>query len=243
LSRYNPHRNIGPIITAAEHWKTTAFLGGGSALGTGQVWTADNIAALEEFFVENPKSGKANFMSKLEEQLRPAPEGAKLLAAEMLWFMLLCPSNIAPKTKRETVLTAWAWSDTAPPSTEPWLTDEVLLGIGSGGVAYNTERWRELVFFIRLTRAFHELDHSRQKEVLADSSALSVWLEEIRGVDRRQFRHMLLYLLFPDESEPMFGGADRQRVLTAFDGVSARDVRKMSALDVSRSIAAIRRRV
>jgi len=125
--------------------------------GGGSVWSDTNVDALNEFFVENLDYGEGNFISKLKSQLEPAPPDAKKLAAEMLWFMLLCPSNIGAENKRQTVFTVWDWSGAERPLADPWLRDDVLRGVGSAGTAFNTQRWRELVFFIRFMRSFRSL--------------------------------------------------------------------------------------
>jgi 5-methylcytosine-specific restriction protein B len=44
----------------------------------------------------------------------------KQLAAEMLWILLLFPSNISGKKKRETVLEIWSWSG-KPLDNQHWL--------------------------------------------------------------------------------------------------------------------------
>ena len=211
-------------------------------LGSGPVWSDANLAALNEFFVQNLDYGEGNFMSKLHSQLAPAPPDAKRLAAEMLWFMLLSPSNIGPDNKRQTVFNVWDWSSTERPAIEPWLTDDVLQGVGSGGTAYNTHRWRELVFFIEFMRAFRSLDEPQRARVLQDGWLLAEWMQEVPEADTRQLRHMILFLLFPDNFDRIFGRSDRRRLLLAFTDLSKRQIAKMSALDVSKEIQRVRRR-
>lgn len=241
MSRYHPQWDLQPIFDAAEHWKTAALTGGQSVLATGPVWTKENVAALNEYFVENLDYGEGNFMSKLQAQLENAPVGAKQLAAEMLWLMLLCPSNIGADNKRDTVLTIWDWSGVPRPTDVPWLTDEVLRGVGSGGTAFNTHRWRELVFFIRFTQAFLNLDDQKQDALLTDGWALAKWIEDVPDADSRQLRHMILYLLFPDEFDRIFGRSDRRKLLLAFTNLTRSQIAKMSAYEVSETIQNIRR--
>src|SRR5712671_205187 len=120
MSRYHPNRDTKPIFEAAEHWRQQALESQGSVLGTGEVWSNANVASLKHYFVENPDEGEGTFLAKLERQLLPADKGTKQLAAEMSWFMLLCPSNITPRNKRETTQTIWSWSGTSLPDNSPW---------------------------------------------------------------------------------------------------------------------------
>ena len=75
---------------------------------------------------------------------------AKQLAAEILWFLLLFPSNIGGAKKRQNVLEVWSWSGESLNSSHPML---VLLdhGIGSAGQAFNQRRDLEIAFAIRLS--------------------------------------------------------------------------------------------
>src|ERR1017187_164210 len=148
MSRYHPNPDINPIFKAAERWRQQALESQGSVLGTGDVWSNTNVLSLKHNFVDNLDEGEGTFLEKLERQLSPADSGTKQLAAEMNWFMLLCPSSISARNKRETVRTIWSWSGMPLPEDSPWLSDEVLAGIGSAGTAFNTQRWRELRFFI-----------------------------------------------------------------------------------------------
>ncbi len=241
MSRFHPDWNIEPILEAADHWKQNALLGDGSVFSDAALWTDDNLDALQKYFVENLDYGEGNFMSKLQGQIQQTKPEVKQLMAEMLWFMLLCPSNIGPDNKRETVAAIWAWSGTPMPSGSNYLADDVLRGIGSGGIAYNTQRWREVVFFITFMRAFCALEDSVRAELLEDGWQFAEWIGTVPDADVRQLRHMVLYLLFPDSFERIFGRIDRRKLLTAFTDLTGPQIRSLSALETSREIQKIRR--
>ena len=240
MSTYVPDKEIGPIIEAAQHWKHEGLLKQGSIFEDQSIWTDDNLSALQTYFVENLDYGKGNFMGKLQAQLQPAPAGAKKLMAEMLWVMLLCPSNIGPQNKRETVSDIWRWSGEEIPTNTRWLSDKVLLGIGSAGTAFNTHRWREVVFFIAFMRAFRELTPEKRNSLLTDGWAFSEWMESVPESDNRQLRHMILYLLFPDQFDRIFGRSHRRKLVRAFTGKSDAEVRSLSAHELSHEIQDIR---
>jgi len=94
MARYCGIRTPGPILAIAEQWKQKCLLDGGSIFTDQSIWTPENVAHLETYFVNNLDYGEGNFLTKLESQLTEAPAAAKLLCAEMMWVMLLCLSNM-----------------------------------------------------------------------------------------------------------------------------------------------------
>ena len=66
----------------------------GPFFADGDLWTANNIDALEQYFVQNPQPGKTSFMEKFRTQLDPAaPPPVRQLAAEMLWICCCFPAK------------------------------------------------------------------------------------------------------------------------------------------------------
>ena len=241
MSRYCAEHDSGKIFQAAEHWRRNVLEADGSVFGSQSLWHLQNFEALDQHFVKNYDAGEGNFLTKFEKQLAPTEPGVKQLAAEILWVMFLCPSNITPETKRENIETIWKWSGEPLPDNLPWLSDEYLGGVGSAGTGYNTNRFRELAYFIRLMIAFKKLSDAERQRLLADGWGLDEWLEEIPENDARQFRHMLLFLLFPDDFERIFGGSDRVRIVSSFTGKSNAQVKAKSPREIDIELLAIRR--
>lgn len=240
MSRFCGEVNTAPILGAAERWREVALLGEGSVLTDKRVWTAAGLDALDQHFVQNLDEGEGTFLEKLQHQLAESPPQAKQLAAEMMWLMYLCPSGTRPSHKRKVLEEIWAWSKEPFPKNSPMLVDSVLSGIGSAGTAYNVQQWRELVFVIRFTRAFRGLSLDERKRKLNDGWAFAEWLKEIPDWEARQFRHMLLYLLFPDQFERIFGQTDRKRIVETF---TDRDADDLDAVEIDRSLAEIRKKL
>jgi len=241
MSRYINEINSDRILDAASHWRDVALLGGGSVFSDKRLWSAENFNALRQFFVERPDVGQGTFLGKLQEQLTPTSTGSKQLAAEIMWLMYLCPSSITPRHKQDVVRTLWSWSGEAFPTATRWLDDSVLTGIGSAGPGFNQNQWRELAFVINFMLAFRRLDKSQQTKLLADPWAFAEWLKIVPEWEARQFRHMLLYLLFPDEFERIFGQRDRKAVVCAFSDLDARAVNALDAVTLDRKLREIRR--
>ena len=152
----------------------------------------------------------------------------------------LCPSNIGADKKREGIQTIWDWSGSELDLVHPLLGDDVLGGIGSGGTGYNTNRWRELVYVIRLMKRYLNEDESDRARLLGDGWALAEWLEDLPENRSRQFRHMLLFLLDPDHFERIFGGTDRRQIVSSFLGLSRAEAGKLTPLEIDRRLYEIR---
>src|SRR3989344_327151 len=105
--------------------------------------------------------------------------------------------------------------------------DVALLDEGPG---FNQNQWRELTFVINFMLAFRKLDKAEQGKLLADPWAFAEWLKSIPEWETRQFRHMLLFLLFPDDFERIFGQRDRKAVVRAFSGLDARAINALDAV-------------
>jgi len=99
------------------------------------------VEEAREAFVDHPDLGSDPFMVKLGRQMEGHSPGAKQLMAEMLWALLLFPSNMRAMRKRAVVTEAWGWSGQALLPTHALLADDVLVGIGSGGTAFHSLRY------------------------------------------------------------------------------------------------------
>ena len=240
MSRYCGDKNSEPILQAADHWQQRALVRDGSVFSDETLWRVEHLEALERHVVNQPDVGKGTFFEKLQGQLAPTEPEAKQLAAEMLWVMFLCPSNVTAATKREGVRRVWSWSEQILPENSNLLSDEVLGGIGSAGTSYNTNRWRELAFFIRVMLAFKRASAPECEQLLSDGWALAGWLGNIPQANSRQLRPMILFLLFPDHFERIFGGTHRKEIVRAFTNRSRSQVKAMSALEIDRELHEIR---
>ena len=91
-------------------------------------------------------------------------------------------------------------------------------GVAHPGTAYQTHRWRELVFFIDFLLRWTESPAKDRANLLANPWDFSDWLDTVEGAPNRQLPHVLFFLLFPDEFEPITSRGHKQRIITAFAG-------------------------
>ena len=238
MSRYNIEKLI---LDAGERWKKVALQSDGAVFAQEPVWTLPYLQDLKQHFIDQPDEGDGDFFDKLKRQLDPAKSEVKQLAAEMLWFMYLCPSpdQIKASTKIGQIRRVWGWSDESFPENN-WVSDVVLGGVGSGGPSFISNRQRELVFFIHMVTAFKSLAGPKRSGLLSDGWKFAQWLENIPECNSRQLRHMIVFLLFPDNFDHIFGGTHRCMIVQKFTGKTDTEVKKMSALEIDRALFDIR---
>jgi len=239
MSRYCGNKNTAPPINAAQDWLDRCIVQRKSIFTDEAIWTLENIRSLDENFTNSLDEGDGNFIEKLEACLSETEGPVKKLVAEMTWFMVLCLSNAGVITKRKSIGKIWAWSGEEIDMDSPYLSDQTLLGIGSGGPSYNVNRWRELVYFIQLVIRMFEYEGDI-KTIFSDAWGCAEWADETDGYGHRQFRYMLLFLLFPDQYERIFSRSERKKIIRGFLGRTPKEIRKMTELDIDKAIHKIR---
>lgn len=228
------------MLNAFGVWKETCFLADGSLFSDKSVWTSKHLDELDTYFIKKPDTSSRSFFDKLESQLSECQPGTHCLAAETLWLLYLCPGNIGQAKKRENISKVWQWSGESWNDDHPFLTDEVLHGVGSSGTSFNTNFWRELVFAIALARKFKSLPAAEQQSLTTECWQMSDWIEEIPESANRQFRHMFLYLWFPDQIERVFSIGNKQSIIKALSQAKATE---LSRTQVDQEIFDIRSRM
>lgn len=233
MSRFYP-TGATKVLAAVQNWRDVALLGGNSIYTADDVWSTANIETFDRVFTQNPDETDRPFSAKLQDQLSACSSSVKQLAAEVLWLLLLCPSNISSDRKRENIRTIWELSQSPYPADSEWLADQVLSGIGSAGPGYSNHRPRELTFCLNFLLSFRQLSQNQQAQLLAQPWEFADWLQSVPDARARQFRHMILHLLFPDEFERVFSAGDRKAIAERFAGISPSETSKMSAVELDR---------
>lgn len=240
MSRFCGERDSGPLHQAGITWRAQSLYQGRSVFSDKPLWSVDNIATIEQYFSNNPDEGSGDFFDKLEGQLEPCAPEVKQLAAEMLWLLLLAVSNISADKKRTSIQRVWSWSGDVLPDDHPLLSDATLAGVGSGGTAFNTSRWRELAYLIAVTKQALALPLAERQATFDDFEQLGHWLTRIPDNEKRQFRHMLLFMLHPDQAERIFSNGDRWKIISKFTGKSVKTVRQLSSAQLDQMLLSIR---
>ena len=228
MARFINKRDLSPVIDTFRKWIERCLIENGSIFSDSALWTPEIVNEVRRAFVEHPDAGEDNFITKLKGQMKNTSPAAQQLMAEMLWALLLFPSNIKDETKRQHVRAIWALSGQQLPENLPSLDDGVLVGIGSGGPGFNNHRWREMVFLIELTGALKQRSTDERRQILSDYDAFMDWIDTVPQDGFRQFRLMLRYFAFPDRVERMSSNRDRRTILEAFRVAPVKETKKWS---------------
>ena len=179
VARQFAKRSISKVLAAADQWIRTCLIEDRSMFSAEPRWTVSLVAELIGAFVEHPDYGDEDFMTKLNGQMKGASPPAQQLMAEMLWALLLFPSNMKARNKRIQVREIWALSGQHIPDHHPLLDDDVLAGIGSGGQGFNNYRPDELAYLISLVRDLKKRNNSERQQILTDYDAFFSWIDSV----------------------------------------------------------------
>jgi 5-methylcytosine-specific restriction protein B len=138
-----------PTLGAATDWINRCLIEDGSMFSE-RLWEQSTATEVQRAFDDHPDFGDDDFMTKLRGQMKSASPSAQRLMAEMLWALLLFPSNIKARTKRQQVRDIWSLSREQLAETNAYLSDGVLAGIGSGGPGFNNYLPDETSFLIAI---------------------------------------------------------------------------------------------
>ncbi len=240
MARRTNKDDLAPVLDAYNQWINRCLIEGGSVFSTQALWTSPIVEEVRRAFVDHPDEGKGDFTTKLKRQMANASPPAKQLMCEMLWALLLFPTNVKADTKREQVRDLWSLSGQQLKEDIPFLSNNVLGGIGSGGTAFNTHRWRELVFLIAIAADLSRKTTPERRQIFSAYDAFMAWMETVPREGKRQFRHMLRFAAFPDRVERMSSNGDRRRILESFGVGSRKEVRLMKDRELDDALLKLR---
>lgn len=241
MARSINDRDLAPTLSAADRWIERCLIADVALLNDSSLWKLPLIEELRSAFVDQPDEGDDDFMTKLRGQMKAASPAGRQLMAEMMWALLLFPSNIGPEKKRQHVQEIWSWSDELLPPNNPMLESLVLKGVGSAGTAYNNLRWKELAYLIELARSIKSKAVSDRQALFEDYDRFMDWIDSVPRDGDRQFRHMLRYFAYPDKVERMSSNRDRISVLEGFQGAHRAQLRHWTDRQLDDALFKLRR--
>ena len=233
------------VLDAAARWKQSCLVDGGSLFGAEKLWTSEHFGELQTYFVKQPDESKRSFLEKLRDQLAPASPEAKRLWAEVTWVYYLIVSSVSGVTKLDRIRTVWEWSEVALPEDHWALGADVLdNGIVHPGRGYLGHQWREYRFVVTMMLDWCRRSVNERESLLRDPWLFAEYLDG-QGDRRRQIRHALLYLLFPDEFEPIMAPQHKHQIVVAFgDGPDElADSGKADLMGLDKALLEVRRRL
>jgi 5-methylcytosine-specific restriction enzyme B len=211
------------VLAAAQTWRDRCLIEGKSLLWPDQpVWSTNNLQSFKACFIDRPDAAKdKSFEQKLQEQLADQSEDVTRLACELLFVYFLFPSSVGPERKKAVIQTTASWKNvTIPDEHEMFRTFDV--AVGNPGQVYNTGRPFELTYLARFAIALNAKAQGERTTILAGHLKLRDLIDELAEAHREDFgrspqlRHILLYLLFPDDYERIASEGHKKRIVEAF---------------------------
>lgn len=230
-------RDIDPILATAADWSAKCLIQGESLLWPGsQVWSLANLQRFKSSFIDKPDTAKdKSFGTKFEEQLAGETDDVTRLACELLLVYFQFPSegSVGAARKKRLILDVAGWKGLKPDEKVAYL-DRFNQGIGNPGLVYNTGRPNELTFLARFAIAIAQLEPAERAALLGDHRQTRALLDKLAEAHREEFsrppqlRHIILYLLYPDDYERIASEGHKGRICDAFgeviDGTKPDDI-------------------
>ena len=196
-------------------------------------------------YVENldhPPSGP--FIEWLQRRLRLASPDAKCLWAEMTWMyrLIQVSGSRKPETKRKEIAKIWNWSGRDFPKSHKLLDNSVLgAGILTPGNPYDVYAWKEFRFFVVAMDEWFLFEENKRTILLGNAWDFASWLDDTEFASGRMFRHALLFLLFPNEFEPIASNEGKRQIVRKLHQGDLFDESKQ--LEFDRVLIPIRKRL
>ena len=134
----------------------------------------------------------------------------------MTWAFYLIASEIPPEEKHDHIARVWEWSGSALPEDHWALREEVLTGCSRWGGGVFANRWREVCGIVSAMIAWFSLPRPRRDALSDDAWGFAEWLAAGGLLQRRAFRHALLFLLFPASFEPVVVTGWKRQIVQGF---------------------------
>ena len=242
MSRF---KGADAILDAAERWKRQCLLGGGSLFSEERLWTRERFEELRTHYVERPDEGDRSFSDKLRDQLDPASPEAKRLWAEITWLYYLIVNSVTQVTKHDKIRVVWKWSGAEFPEGHWALGDVLGQGIIHPGQSYLRHQWQEFRLIVVMMLDWWSRSAGERESLLGDPWRFAEWVDGQEGGSRRQFRHALLFLLFPDAFEPIMTLSRKRDIVKAFreETGEAADFDHSDLVGIDKALLAIRNRL
>lgn len=185
------------------------------------IWTQDNLHWWKDRVVDHPNTDpNLTFTEKFEIQLEGAAPELWALTAEMLYLYYLPSLSIRLETKIGKI--TWAATKTPFPLPSPEAPIWTPLQVGFCHTAYRYNMcWPQLVTLNAIALELKRSNFSREAWLYDYKTFQRVMdgvIEQIPEKSARAFdlRHALLYLLFPDQYEPIISTQDKHKIVSYY---------------------------
>jgi hypothetical protein len=203
------------IYSAAAEFHDRCLRVDGSLFTDRRIWTVEALQSIDTR-ISLADIGSGSWLDKLEVQVEVLGADEILLAAEMVFVLLLPQSDTGANTKREQLGRVLALLPDAP--VVPERLDAAFDG---GGVAnFSTAKsWTPalLHFIIRLAIRLKELTEPERDAVLSDAWAFRDVVAEVRTSTDQMMANAIKHVFFPDFFESIISPSQRDQLIRTFD--------------------------
>ena len=188
------------ILKSAEIWRERCLERGQSVFTDKQLWTKGNLEELARRIERAPRK------SEFEVQIRLALEGASevvcQLLAEMYWLYILI-HKVFRRSKRKSIRFIWEMSGESAPMHQELLDSVLAKGVVAPGQSLS-QKFSAMRFLTLAMVDLLRLTRRKRIELLSSGWEFARMADNIYlNKQRSQARHVLLFLMFPDQFEPI----------------------------------------
>jgi len=214
-----PHRpEHEPLYKAARDFADRCLAGNQSLLWPDRTaWTAANVAEVKRRHVDTPLEAEGSFDEILMQQMAGASAEQWAVICDTYYVYYLPAANIKPSTKRQKIEQLLVHAGLPAPAADVWAAQSP--GFTRIGQRYNLKRHQ---FRLLLMLAGRLKQTGEAREIVSNAArlqeALDALLDSIPepAYRARDMRHALLYLLFPNNYEPIIDTSAKTRILETF---------------------------
>ena len=209
--------DLEDILSAADAWRERCLMKDGSVfLDEEELWSRENIGELRKACsVKTGKiGGQDGSWSLLRRQMKDERPEIVRLAAEAVWLTDLYP------TKKNAEASSWKrsrfeelWESSSPPPPESkHLSDRTLRGVRDVPTAHLIVH-HPLQFVLAVSERWKA--EPQRVELARDPWQFVDWLDRDKNTYHSPMRNALLYLLFPDQMEPIASPTAKDNIVTS----------------------------
>lgn len=203
------------IYEVADQFRTRCLTAGKSLIWP-QItcWTPANLKFLWDSFMGHPDDSERSFLEKWHDQLLNATQEIHRVAADVLLFYYLFPSDVGYPHKLQDLELVLKWVGDNGPSQFNEISGALRSGVGGAGIPYTRHRPEQIAFYLDFARGILEgridptdADACRK---LADSLQVNISYSLAA-------RNVVMHLLFPDKFERIASGKHKNTIAAAFE--------------------------
>lgn len=203
-----------PIYRVANEFRERCLLKQRSLLWPDHAaWTVQNLRSFKAAFIDRPDTSDRPFLEKFRDQLADQSEDVHRIAADLVAFYWLVPTNVTAQKKLKDVATINSWKIRAGMPSLTLLEDAYQTGVVNPGAYYLISGYWQLSFYLEFSLAALSAQVNPN-----DAKACRRIADEtlVRLQHAGPARHMLLHMFFPDQFQPIASEDHRQKIFSAF---------------------------